>query len=136
MKRSKILVVDDYTDNREMYAEYLVHKGYEVVEATNGSEAIERAFEHAPDLVVMDLSLPGVDGWEATRRLKADERTRRIPVVVVTGHARAEDARNARAAGCDAFLAKPCLPEDLYRKITEMLGAGARPKAKAPVGKK
>lgn len=126
MKTTKptVLVVDDYADNREMYVEYLLHKGYDVVEATNGHEAIERAFSLRLDLVVMDLSLPGIDGWEATRRLKADPRTRRIPVVVVTGHAHSDDLATARAAGCDAFLTKPCLPQELFEKIESMLGRG------------
>jgi CheY-like chemotaxis protein len=74
-----------------------------------------------PDVIVMDLSLPVMDGWEATRRLKADERTRHIPIIVLTGHAVAGQARDARKAGCDAFLAKPCLPEMLVEKVQELL---------------
>jgi CheY-like chemotaxis protein len=129
MKTTKpcVLIVDDYADNREMYVEYMLHKGYDVVEATNGNEAIERAFSSRLDLVVMDLSLPGIDGWEATRRLKADPRTKGIPVVVVTGHAHSEDLETAKAAGCDAFLTKPCLPQELFEKVESMLGRGAAP---------
>jgi two-component system, cell cycle response regulator DivK len=117
-----ILVVDDYADNREMYAAYLKFQGLDVMEAANGAEALERAFERPPDLVVMDLSLPGVDGWQATRTLKADPRTKDIPVIAVTGHALAGAPEHAAEAGCDGFLTKPCLPEDLLREIERMLG--------------
>ena len=82
-----ILVVDDYPDNREMYSAYLRFQGLEVMEAANGGEALAHAFERTPDLIVMDLSLPGVDGWQATRLLKADPRTKDVPVIAVTGHA-------------------------------------------------
>ena len=91
-----ILVVDDYQDAREMYAEYLQFSGFRVAEARNGNEAVEQAFALKPDLILMDLSLPGMDGWEATRRLKADETTRHIPIVALTGHARHK--RRARAS--------------------------------------
>ena len=121
-----ILVVDDSADNREMYSAYLKFQGLEVVEAANGAEALERAFEHPPDLVVMDLSLPGVDGWQATRALKADARTKNIPVIAVTGHALAGAPEHAAEAGCDGFLTKPCLPEDLLREIQRMLGRAAQ----------
>lgn len=119
-----ILVVDDYADNREMYSAYLRFQGLEVVEAANGTEALEHAFERPPDLVVMDLSLPGVDGWQATRMLKADARTKDIPVIAVTGHALAGAPERAAEAGCDGFLTKPCLPEDLLREIQRMLERG------------
>ncbi len=121
-KAPLILVVDDYADNREMYSAYLKYQGLDVVEAANGAEALERAFERPPDLVVMDLSLPGVDGWQATRTLKADARTKSIPVIAVTGHALAGAPEQAAEAGCDGFLTKPCLPEDLLREIERMLG--------------
>jgi CheY-like chemotaxis protein len=124
-KAPLILVVDDYADNREMYSAYLKFQGLSVVEAANGAEALERAFERPPDLVVMDLSLPGVDGWQATRALKADARTKNIPVIAVTGHALAGAPEQAADAGCDGFLTKPCLPEDLLREIQRMLGRGA-----------
>jgi CheY-like chemotaxis protein len=121
-KAPLILVVDDYADNREMYSAYLKFQGLEVMEAANGAEALDRAFERPPDLVVMDLSLPGVDGWQATRALKADARTKNIPVIAVTGHALAGAPEHAAEAGCDGFLTKPCLPEDLLREIERMLG--------------
>ena len=116
-----ILVVDDYEDNRQMYGELLMHAGFLVLEARDGAEAIEVARHALPDLIVMDLSLPVMDGWEATRLLKANERTRHIPIIVLTGHAVAGNARDARKAGADAFLAKPCLPEMLVEKVQELL---------------
>ena len=93
-----ILVVDDYEDAREMYAEYLRFCGFRVAEARNGNEALEQAFALVPDLILMDLSLPGMDGWEATRQLKSDERTRNIPVVALTGHALAGASEGATAS--------------------------------------
>jgi two-component system, cell cycle response regulator DivK len=116
-----ILVVDDYQDAREMYAEYLQFSGFRVAEAKNGNEAVEKAFALKPDLILMDLSLPGMDGWEATRRLKADDATRRIPVVALTGHALAGASEGAKKAGCDSFVTKPCLPDDLVVEVRRML---------------
>jgi two-component system cell cycle response regulator DivK len=118
-----ILVVDDYQDAREMYAEYLQFSGFRVAEARNGNEAIEQAFALRPDLILMDLSLPGMDGWEATRQLKSDERTKHIPVVALTGHALAGASDGARKAGCDSFVTKPCLPDDLVVEVRRMLNA-------------
>lgn len=116
-----ILVVDDFLDNRQMYAEYLAFSGLRVEEAENGHEALEKAFKMLPDLIVMDLSLPGIDGWEATRRLKADPRTKRIPVIALTGHALAGHSKGAMDAGCDAFITKPCLPERLLEEVRKTL---------------
>jgi CheY-like chemotaxis protein len=122
-----VLVVDDFADNREMYSEYLSFSGYEVIEAKNGIEAIEAAQQRMPDIIIMDLSLPVMDGWEATRRLKADEQTRRIPIVALTGHALAGHSKGAKEAGCDSFLAKPCLPDQLVAEIRRMLEGGGKP---------
>ena len=121
--RPRVLLVDDYPDAREMYAEYLEFSGFEVVEAENGMEALQRAVETSPDIILMDLSLPVMDGWEATRRLKADKRTAPIPVVALTGHALAGISEGAKKAGCDAFVTKPCLPEDLVKEIRKILDA-------------
>jgi CheY-like chemotaxis protein len=127
-------LVDDYPDAREMYSEYLDFAGFDVIEAANGMEALARAVDASPDIILMDLSLPVMDGWEATRRLKADRRTARIPVVALTGHALAGISDGARQAGCDAFVTKPCLPEDLVREICRILdrepggGASSRPR--------
>ena len=118
-----ILVVDDYQDAREMYAEYLEFSGFRVAEARNGNEAVEQAFALHPDLILMDLSLPGMDGWEATRRLKADDRTREIPIVALTGHALAGASEGAKRAGCDSFVTKPCLPDDLVVEVRRMLNS-------------
>src|SRR5207237_4488581 len=96
--------------------------GFDVNEASNRVEALERAIETAPDIILMDLSLPVMDGWEATRRLKEDVRTSSIPVVALTGHALAGMFEGAKRAGCDAFVTKPCLPEDLVKEIHNVLG--------------
>lgn len=116
-----VLVVDDFPDNRDMYMQYLEFSGLRVAEAQNGHEALQQANALRPDLIVMDLSLPGLDGWEATRRLKADPRTQAIPVIALTGHALAGHSKGAIEAGCDAFITKPCLPERLLEEIRKML---------------
>ncbi len=120
-----VLVVEDYQDAREMYSAYLQFSGYRVAEATNGVEAIEKTIQLMPDIILMDLALPKVDGWEATKRLKSDPRTKHIPIVALTGHALAGFAEGAREAGCDAFVTKPCLPDALVAEIRRML-AGVR----------
>jgi two-component system, cell cycle response regulator DivK len=121
-----VLVVDDFQDNREMYAEFLLYSGFRVIEAKNGLEAIEQAFANLPDVIIMDLSLPVMDGWEATRKLKADGRTKAIPVIALTGHALHGHSKGALDAGCDAFVAKPCLPDQLVNEIRKMLAPAAR----------
>lgn len=119
--RPRVLLVDDYPDAREMYSEYLHYSGFDVIEAGNGVEALARAADSAPDIILMDLSLPVMDGWEATRRLKANKMTAGIPVVALTGHALAGILEGAMNAGCDAFVTKPCLPEDLVKEIQKVL---------------
>ncbi|MBZ4395547.1 response regulator [Myxococcus sp. AS-1-15] len=121
VNRKRILVVDDFDDAREMYAEYLEFVGFEVDTARDGVEAVEKAQTSEPDIILMDLSLPVMDGWEATRRIKQDTRTRDIPVMALTGHVLAGNAEHAREAGADEFVAKPCLPSDLENKIRNML---------------
>jgi two-component system, cell cycle response regulator DivK len=116
-----VLVVEDYQDAREMYAAYLQFSGFQVAEAANGIEAIQKTVELQPDIVLMDLALPQMDGWEATRRLKSDARTSHIPIVALTGHALAGHAEGAREAGCDAFVTKPCLPDALVAEIKRVL---------------
>jgi len=116
-----VLVVDDFEDNRAMYVEYLQFHGMRVAEAVNGEEAIAQATALRPSVIVMDLSLPVLDGWEATRRLKADAKTRAIRVIALTGHAEPAHAKKALEAGCDDFVAKPCLPENLLAKVREHL---------------
>lgn len=129
--RPRVLLVDDFPDAREMYSEYLEFSGFDVVEAGNGMEALLRAVDTTPDIILMDLSLPVMDGWEATRRLKADQRTKAIPVVALTGHALAGISEGAKQAGCDAFVTKPCLPEDLVREIRKILDRPSSSTAKA-----
>jgi CheY-like chemotaxis protein len=121
-----VLLVDDFDDAREMYLEYLKFCGFRTEEARNGQEAIEKAEALLPDAILMDLSMPLIDGWEATRRLKANPRTRHIPVMALTGHALAGQAEGAKGVGCDAFVTKPCLPGDLVEAITRMLDSGQR----------
>jgi two-component system cell cycle response regulator DivK len=117
-----VLVVDDFVDAREMYAEYFAFSGFRVIEASNGTEAIQKALELAPHVILMDLSMPGMDGWEATRLLKGDERTKHIPVIALTGHALTGFLESAKLAGCDAFVTKPCLPDTLVEEVRRVLG--------------
>jgi two-component system, cell cycle response regulator DivK len=126
-----VLVVDDFEDNRAMYVEYLQFQGFRVSEAVNGEEAVARATELLPAVIIMDLSLPVMDGWEATRRIKNNAKTKHIKVVALTGHAEPAHAKRALEAGCDDFVAKPCLPENLLAKVREHL-----PQSKSQKGKK
>lgn len=116
-----ILLVEDFADAREMYSDYLTFSGFRVATATNGQEAVEQARTLDPDLILMDLSLPGIDGWEATRILKADPATKHLMIVALSAHALAADSEGARKAGCDGFIAKPCLPPDLVAHIAGYL---------------
>ena len=120
-QRPLVLVVEDYADAREMYAAYLQFSGFDVEAATDGFEAVEKAVELLPDVVLMDLALPRMDGWEATRRLKGHDQTRHIPILALTGYALAGYAEGAREAGCDAFVTKPCLPDALVVQIRRLL---------------
>jgi len=119
-----ILLVEDFADAREMYSDYLAFSGFRVETATNGQEALDRARAVDPDLILMDLSLPGIDGWEATRILKSDPATKHLLIVALSAHALAADAEGARKAGCDGFIAKPCLPPDLVAQIAGYLKIG------------
>lgn len=117
-----VLLVEDDRDGRRLYAEWLSHAGFQVVEAHNGFQALERAFESPPDAVVTDLNIPGIDGFELTRRLRKDERTRAVPVLAVTGYAAfAADPARARRAGVDAVLPKPCSPDDLEMTLRALI---------------
>lgn len=116
-----ILVVEDFDDAREMYRDYLAFAGFRVETARDGREGIEKARAFQPDLILMDLSLPGIDGWEATRLLKAAPETRQIIIIALSAHALATEGDRARAAGCDGFIAKPCLPPDLVLEIHKYL---------------
>jgi len=122
---AKILLVEDNEMNRDMLSRRLERRGYEVIVAVDGEEGVARAKVDAPDIVLMDLSLPGIDGWEATRQLKAAEETRAIPVLALTAHAMAGDREKALEAGCDDFDTKPIDLPRLVDKIDALLGAGA-----------
>jgi CheY-like chemotaxis protein len=116
-----VLVVDDFADARELYAESFRMVGYRVAEAASGSEAVEKARALAPSAILMDLSLPGMDGWEATRQLKADGRTRHIPVVALTGHALSHTTERAHAVGCECLLIKPALPDQVVAAVRAVI---------------
>jgi two-component system cell cycle response regulator DivK len=118
----KILVVEDDTDNRRIVIKVLTVEGYEVVEATDGIEALAQARAAQPDLILMDLALPNLDGWEATRRLKSDPATRAIPVVALTAIAMSGDEEQARAAGCDDYIAKPARPVMIREVVKRYIG--------------
>ena len=120
-----VLVVDDFEDNRAMYVEYLQYHGFRVAEAVNGEQAVAQATSLLPSVIVMDLSLPVMDGWEATRRIKANPATASIRVIALTGHAEPAHAKKALDAGCDDFVAKPCLPEHLLTKVRAHLASVA-----------
>ena len=116
-----VLIADDNRDARELYGLYLSHVGFSVELVADGLEAVNTAMKLRPDVIVMDLTMPRLDGIEATRRLKASSRTRDIPVVLLTGHFHKAIAGGARDGGVDLFLTKPCLPEDLEMHVRELL---------------
>ena len=118
---AKILLVEDNEMNRDMLSRRLERKGFSVVVAVDGAEGLLKAKSEGPDLILMDMSLPVLDGWEATRRLKADEATRHIPVIALTAHAMASDEQKAREAGCDDFDTKPIELSRLLEKIQSRL---------------
>lgn len=121
-----ILLVEDNEDNRAVYTTILRYYGFEVVEAPSAEEGIDLALQLQPGLILMDIGLPGIDGWEATRRLKSDARTSRIPVVALTAHALAEHRAMSFAAGCDGYLAKPIEPRDVLAEVRRYLLASNR----------
>ena len=121
--RPLILIVEDQSDLRRLYVEHLTTSGFDVIEAGDGAEAIDHTSAQLPDVVLMDLSLPVVDGWEATRRLKADARTSHIPIVALTGCDGSGELEKATQAGCDWFVPKPCPPHALVTEIRRVLQA-------------
>jgi two-component system, cell cycle response regulator DivK len=118
----KILIIEDVEYNRDLLVQIL-EDDYAVLTATDGASGIEAATRERPDLILMDLSLPGVDGWEATRRLKAQPETEAIPVIALTAHAMQGDEERARACGCDDYLTKPIDEDQLFAKLGRHLGA-------------
>lgn len=123
MKGTRILLVDDFEDAREMYTTYLEFEGFDVLTASTAVEAIEMAIAETPDLILMDAGLPGMTGWDAIVELKGDDRTRHIPVLMLTGHVLKESQERAAEAGADGFIPKPCLPDELSREIRHALKA-------------
>jgi len=120
MERKKILVVDDTEWNRDLIVQ-LLDEEYSVVEAVNGEEGVKKAETEKPDLILMDLGMPVMDGWEATRKIKANSELKHIPIIAVTSHAMVGDEIEARKAGCDDYLPKPIDENELLRKIKKFL---------------
>jgi CheY-like chemotaxis protein len=124
---ARILLVEDNELNRDMLERRLSRKSFEVIVAINGAEGIEMAREHKPDLVLMDMSLPKIDGWEATRQIKANEATAHIPIIALTAHAMSGDKEKALAAGCDDYDTKPVDFARLLGKIETLLNGASEP---------
>jgi len=118
----RILAVDDQEDNRRILRDRLTAAGYEVIEAEDGEQAVEMAAAKIPDLILMDIQLPGIDGYEATRRIKANPLLKAVPVIAVTSYALTGDDDKAFEAGCDAYIPKPFSPRALLAKIQEYIG--------------
>jgi CheY-like chemotaxis protein len=119
----RVLIVEDNFDNREIYAELLRHAGYVTLEAENGLKGVEKAFEHLPDIILMDLSMPLMDGWEAIDVLKKDSRTASIPVLAVSAHVILNgDYARAQQAGFSCYLTKPVEPKDVLREVQAHIG--------------
>ena len=121
----RILVVEDQEDNRQILRDLLGSTDYEIIEAGDGEEALAAVAAQRPDLILMDIQLPLLDGYEATRRIKADPALRAIPIIVITSYALSGDDEKARAAGCDAYFSKPFSPRQLLAKVREYLSPGA-----------
>jgi two-component system, cell cycle response regulator DivK len=117
----RILVVEDQEDNRRIIRDLLSTRGYQLIEAQDGEAGVRLAKEHRPDLILMDIQLPVLDGYEATRRIKADPELRAIPIVVVTSYALSGDDQKAVAAGCDGYVAKPFSPRQLLATVRKFL---------------
>ncbi len=120
---AKILLVEDNEMNRDMLSRRLTRRGYTVVIAEDGQQGVDMAASERPNLILMDMSLPVMDGWEATRRIKESEATKSIPVIALTAHAMSEDRDQALAAGCEDFDTKPVELDRLLEKINRLLGA-------------
>ena len=121
MARKKILIVDDTDWNRDLLVQ-LLEDDYDLVQAVDGAEAVKKTEEEKPDLILMDLGMPVMDGWEATRRIKANSELKQIPVIAVTSHAMVGDEITAREAGCDDYIAKPVDENELMVKVRKFLG--------------
>jgi two-component system, cell cycle response regulator DivK len=120
-----VLLAEDFEDARELYRDYLEFSGFTVHTANNGQEAVQQALMLQPDLILMDASMPVLDGWQATRELKANPATRHIPILALTAHAFNDARQQANAVGCDGFVTKPCLPDELVARVRETLAPPA-----------
>jgi CheY-like chemotaxis protein len=118
-----VLIVEDNEDNRIVYSTILRHHGFRVSEALDGEEGIAKARRELPDLILMDISIPIIDGWEVTRTLKGEETTRHIPVIALTAHAMPGDRERALDVGCDGYLAKPCEPRAVLAEVNRLIDA-------------
>jgi two-component system cell cycle response regulator DivK len=118
----RVLVIEDTEDNRQILRDLLSAAGYEVIEATDGATGVAMALDRHPDLILMDIQIPVLDGYEATRRIKAAPSTRHIPIVAVTSYALVGDEARTRDAGCDGYVAKPFSPRQLLKKVREFIG--------------
>ena len=125
-----VLLAEDFEDARDLYRDYLEFSGFTVETASNGRDAIAQAVELQPDVILMDASMPVLDGWQATRELKANPATQHIPVLALTAHAFDDARQQAKSVGCDGFVTKPCLPDDLVAKVRATLGQAAPKKKK------
>lgn len=121
---ARVLLVEDFADSREYFAQILQVNGHSVIEAESGHEAVYLAAQEAPDLILMDLSLPELDGWQATCQLKSQPATSTIPVIAITANALSGDEQRARDAGCDDYMAKPVLPRELLDRVAHYSGRG------------
>ena len=120
-KAATVLLVEDNPHNRKIFSGMLAHHGFIVREAETGELALSSVAEQRPDIILMDLSIPGIDGWECTRRLKADPATNAIPIIALTAHAMRGDEERARAAGCDGYLSKPISPKKVVEEVRTFL---------------
>ena len=123
-----VLLAEDFEDARELYRDYLEFSGFTVHTVNNGRDAIDQAIAILPDLILMDASMPVLDGWQAAKALKANPVTMHIPILALTAHAFDDARQQAKAVGCDGFVTKPCLPDDLVARVRAMLDGGKRKK--------
>jgi CheY-like chemotaxis protein len=116
-----VLVADDFADVREMYAEFLEFAGFRVIQAQTGAEALDAARQARPDVILMDITMPGLDGFTAVTLLRQEPAFARTPILMLTAHVFEEHEAQAKAAGCSGFIRKPCLPDDLVRQVQQAL---------------
>ena len=116
-----VLIVDDFRDVREMYTEFLEFAGFRVIQAETGAEALDAARETKPDIILMDVTMPGLDGFMATKLLRQEPAFATVPILMLTAHVFVEHEEQARAAGCSGFIRKPCLPDELVREVRAAL---------------